>query len=103
MNERTEPYEVTLGHKLSVGAGIGVVAVLDALGLNLSGPGVEGAISAGLFYGVGGVVGGLVTYEVVQRLRNGLGWLMALLAGVLVAPLWFMLVAIAALGILGEG
>jgi hypothetical protein len=35
MNEGTKPFEVTLGHKISVVVGIGVVAVLDALGLNL--------------------------------------------------------------------
>lgn len=92
MNEGTKPYEVTFGQRLSFLIGIGVVAVLDALGLNLSGPGLAGAISAALFYGVGGVGGGLVTYAVIQRIQNGLGWLPGLLGGVLIALLWFMLV-----------
>jgi hypothetical protein len=73
MGEQTKPHEMTLGHKVSALAGILVVAVLNDLGLNLSGPGLEGAIRAGLFYGVGGVGGGLVVYEVVQRFRYRLG------------------------------
>jgi hypothetical protein len=77
--------------------------VLKALGLNLSAPGLQGATSAGLFYGVGGVGGRLVTYEAVQRFRHILGWLASLLAGVLVFALWFMLVTIAAFGLLMEG
>jgi hypothetical protein len=72
-SEQTKPYEMTLGHQVSGVAGILVVAVLNHLGLDLSGPGLEGAIRAGLFYGVGGFGGGLVIYEVVQRFRYRLG------------------------------
>ena len=56
---------------LASGVGVILVAVLDAAGvIDATGPGVGGAIRAALFYGLGGVGGGLVVYEVISRWRR---------------------------------
>ncbi len=58
---------------LFMAIGILVVTALDTLGvIHASGPGTEGAIRAGLFYGVGGGGGGMIVGEIVRRVRDKL-------------------------------
>jgi hypothetical protein len=47
--------------------GILVVAMLDTYGVIST----EGPVSASVFYGIGGVGGGVVAYQILRRLRLG--------------------------------
>ncbi len=65
-------YKMPRNQLLSGIAGILVVAVTDIVveSIHLTGPGLEGALRAGFWYGLVGCGGGLAAYEVARRLRG---------------------------------
>jgi len=61
------------GQQLSFVAGILVVYMIDFFteSVHLAGPGLEGALRAGFWYGIVGCGGGLVVYEIIRRIKGG--------------------------------
>jgi hypothetical protein len=67
-------FRLSAGQILSYMIGIFVVLAVDLFSpWSLSGPGIEGALRAGFWYGLVGIGGGLGAYEIVQRVKSRLG------------------------------
>lgn len=59
------------GKTLSMLIGVCFVALLDSsTPLTLSGPGMNGMLKAGFWYGLVGVGGGLCVYKIIQRIKG---------------------------------
>jgi len=61
--------------KLSMVIGICLVGAVDFIlisetSFRLSGPGLDGALRAGFWYGIIGCGGGLMAYEIVRRIKS---------------------------------
>ena len=65
-------YKMPRNQSLSGTAGIFVVAAVDLFveSIHLGGPGLEGALRAGFWYGLVGCGGGLTAYAIVQRIKR---------------------------------
>ena len=69
--EAKDKQPVSPGQMWAAAIGIGSVAVLDTIDvIDASGPGIEGAIRAGIYYGLFGTGGGLIVYEIIRRIRE---------------------------------